>query len=133
MVCYPDAYIWDAHTGALVRKIISRTGQIGGCTFSPDGMSVLTASTDNVSHLWDLATGQEIRRFTGFAATVSAANLTPDGKRVAFGFTDGTVRFEPVDNKESVSWLCGKLWRDLTADERALYEIKDTEPTCPNP
>jgi WD40 repeat protein len=130
MACASDGYVWDAHTGVLVRKITS-TLSLSGCAFSPDSESVLAVSGDGLAHLWDIATGQEIRRFAGFAAGVSMAAMSPDGRRIALGLSDGTVRFAPVDYKESVSSLCGKLLRDFTADERALYEIKGTQPTCP--
>jgi WD40 repeat protein len=132
MACGPDAYVLDAHTGAIVRKIAGRPGPISGCAFSPDSKSVLTSGSDNAAHLWDIATGQEIRRFAGFpSGVVSTGGFSPDGKRIVVSLADGTVQFEPVDYRESVSWLCGKLWRDFSADERDLYEIKDTRPTCP--
>jgi WD40 repeat protein len=131
MACFPDAYIWDAHTGTLVRKIAGNGGPINGCSFSPDSKSVLTSGLDNAAHIWDIATGQEIRRFAGYSSGVVGASFAPDGKRIVVGLSDGTVQFAPEDYRESISWLCGKLWRDLTADERALYEIKDNTPTCP--
>jgi WD40 repeat protein/class 3 adenylate cyclase len=130
MACSPDAYIWDAHTGALVRKIAGRPSLIFNCTFSRDSTSVLTSGSDNAAHLWDIASGQEIRRFAGFSSGVLGTDIAPDGKRIVVGLSDGTVHVAPVDYRESMSWLCGKLWRDLTADERALYEVKDTKPTC---
>jgi WD40 repeat protein len=131
MACFPDAYIWDAHTGALVRKIAGRPGQIAVCAFSQDSKGVLTSGSDNAAHLWDIASGQEIRRFAGYSSGVTSVSFSPDGKRIVMSLADGTVQFAPLDYRESMSWLCGKLWRDLTADERDLYEIKDTTSTCP--
>jgi WD40 repeat protein len=131
MACGPDAYIWGTDTGALVGKIVSRGGSINDCVFSADSKSVLTSGSDNAAHMWDIATGQEVRRFAGYPAGVNTATFAPDGKRIVVGINDGTVGFAPVDYRESMSWLCGKLWRDLTADERALYEIKDNSTTCP--
>jgi len=49
------AQIWDAKTGALQTKLEGHTDAVGCCTFSPDGLHVLTASDDEAARPWNVA------------------------------------------------------------------------------
>jgi WD40 repeat protein len=62
---------------------------------------------------------------------VDAVKFSPDGKYALTGSTDGTIRLWVVDYHKMVNDLCSRLLRDLTADERAEYNITDMTPTCP--
>ena len=44
---------------------------------------------------------------------------------------DGTARLWDVDYHDTIRYLCSRLLRDFTDDERAQYGITDKEPTCP--
>jgi WD40 repeat protein len=81
--------------------------------------------------LWDVQTGQELRRFAGHTAGVEDAVFSPDGKYILTGSDDKTARLWDVDYHTTMQYLCSRLLRDLTPDERAQYGITDTTPTCP--
>jgi WD40 repeat protein len=79
------------------------------------------------------ATGEELRRLVGHADGVVWAEFSPGDKTALTGSNDSTARLWYTDYRDDMTYLCGKLLRDFTADERAAYETKETQPTCPKP
>jgi WD40 repeat protein len=128
------ARLWDVATGQVVREFVGHTNIIWNVAFSPDGRYVVTASVDKTARLWDVATGQQLRVFPGYAnAAVGSAIVSPDGRTVAVGSFDGVTQLTDVDVHTLVQSVCARVLRDVTADERALYSIKDATPTCVKP
>jgi len=124
------ARLWDAHTGEQLRRFVGHTDIIWGVVFSPDGKYILTGSGDKTARLWDVQTGQELRRFTGHTAIVNTVAFSPDGRRVLTGSNDGTARLWDADYHDTIRYLCTRLLRDFTDDERAQYGIPNDGPTC---
>jgi Tol biopolymer transport system component len=125
------ARLWDVQTGKEVRQFIGHTSGIFTAIFSPDGQTIATASPDSTARLWDVQTGQELRRFTGHTAGVEVVAFSPDGKHILTGSDDGTAMLWDVDYHTTMNYLCSRLLRDFTEEERAQYGITDTTPTCP--
>jgi len=125
------ARLWDVQTGKEVRQFIGHTDLIWTAIFSPDGKYIATASADGTARLWDTQTGQELRRFVGHTAGVENVAFSPDGKYILTGSDDGTARLWDVDYHETIRYLCTRLLRDFSNDERAQYGITDDAPTCP--
>ncbi len=125
------ALLLDASNGKEVRRFVGHTGTIWSALFSPDGKYLLTASDDKTARLWEVGTGNEIRRFAGHTAAVESAAFSPDGKYVLTGSDDRTARVWDTSYQDTIDYLCGKLLRDFSDDERAQYGITDKEPTCP--
>jgi len=124
------ARLWNAQTGAQLRQFIGHTDIVWGVAFSPDGKHILTGSQDKTARLWDVQTGAELRRFIGHTGIVNTVAFSPDGKHVLTGSTDGTARLWDVDYHDTIRYLCARLVRDFTADERAQYGISNDGPTC---
>ena len=125
------ARLWDVATGEELRAFRGHTGQVLGAAFSPDGKIVLTTGDDETARLWDPQSGKELRSFVGHDGGVSTAVFSPDGKYILTSSDDKTARLWFTDYQDTISYVCGLLTRDLTPDERAKYDIRDQEPTCP--
>jgi WD40 repeat protein/DNA-binding SARP family transcriptional activator len=124
------AWLWDVKTGQNVRQFIGHSDVIWRAAFSPDAHFIATASADGTARLWDAQTGQELRRFIGHAAGVEGVTFSPDGKYLLTGSDDGTARLWDVDYHTTMQYLCSRILRDFTDEERAQYGISDTEPIC---
>ena len=79
------------------------------------------------------ATGQEVREFIGNAGQVLAVGFTKDGQSVLTGGEDGLLRLWRLDWHDVVALACARLQRDFSADERTLYVINGSAPTCAKP
>ena len=55
-----------------------------------------------------------------------------DGRHVVTGDTQSAIAWRTT-LEEVTAFACAQLTRDLTAEERALYNIADDEPTCAEP
>jgi WD40 repeat protein/class 3 adenylate cyclase len=125
------AMLWDIETREEVRQFTGHTEGIYTAIFSPDGRYVATASLDSTARLWDVETGQELRRFIGHTAAVENVAFSPNGNYLVTVSDDGTGRLWDVDYHTTMDYLCSRLLRDFTAEERAQYGIIDNSPTCP--
>jgi WD40 repeat protein len=89
------------------------TGPVNVARFSPDGLRVLTASTDQTARLWDAATGRELVRYSGHTASVEHAAFSPDCLHIVTASKDNTARVWDAASGSSVSILRG-LNRPIT-------------------
>jgi len=95
--------LWDVTTGKEIRALTGHTKEmqstwagekdalIISLAFSPDGLYVLSGSSDKTLKLWDVATGREIRTFTGHTGMVSSVAFSPDGRYALSGSWDSTL------------------------------------------
>jgi len=127
------ARLWDVQTGQEIRQFIGHTENIWSVVFSADGKTIATASNDGTARLWDVQTGQELRSLVGHTAGVENVIFSPDGKFIATASDDGTARLWDVDYHTTMEYLCSRLLRDFTDEERIQYNITDHEPTCRKP
>ena len=125
------ARLWDAQTGVELRQFIGHVDLLWSVAFSLDGKYIATASGDGTVRIWDVQTGKGLRRLVGHTAAVENVVFSPDGKYVLSGSDDGTARLWDVDYRTTMNYLCSRLLRDFSADERAEYDITDDKPTCP--
>jgi len=101
----PDVLLWDAHTGALVRRLVGHTTDIDYLAFSPDSTRLATVASqgDDRTIIWDTRTGKKVRTIPGLGlgGFLLGARFSPNGERVVIGEArgDGNVTVRVVDVK----------------------------------
>ncbi|MEH2040959.1 nSTAND1 domain-containing NTPase, partial [Nostoc sp.] len=66
-------------------------GYVLSVSFSPDGKTIATASSDNTARLWRF-NGQLLQEFKGHQGSVWGVSFSPDGKTIATASDDNTAR-----------------------------------------
>lgn len=96
---------WNAANGALI-KTFDSVGLITRFAISPDGASVLIATTDNKIHLMDTESGKEKGTFTGHSTPITGMDFTPDSQGVISLEANGkiilwdAVKIKPVAERD---------------------------------
>ena len=65
-------------------------------SFSRDGLTLASGSSDRTVRLWDVASATEIATLTGHTDGVHSVSFSPDGATLASGSSDRTVRLWDV-------------------------------------
>ncbi|KAM3112521.1 toll/interleukin-1 receptor domain-containing protein [Phormidesmis sp. 146-33] len=68
-------------------------------SFSPDGQTIASGSTDSTVKLWDLQ-GRELQTLKGHSSAVTSVSFRPDGQTIASGSTDNTVKLWDRQGRE---------------------------------
>ena len=84
-------HLWDTATGVQMPSLDVDGGGDTIVTYSPDGYTFASGSTDNTVRLWDAATGAHLHTLEGHTGDIYSVAFSPDGHTLASGSTDGTV------------------------------------------
>jgi WD40 repeat protein len=99
-----DAWVWDAATGELIRKIaLPRTSVMCGA-LSPDGKTVALAENGKTLFLYDAVSGEERARLTGGNDRSHAMAMSADGKWLASGDGQSVILWDAEKTKISRRW-----------------------------
>jgi WD40 repeat protein len=130
------ARVWETRTGILLASLGGHEEGMTAAAFSPDGRRVVTACGESV-RLWDAAsfsdpapTARRHRPLAVLAGDAKKRNFqtaffSPDNRwllTVAHGSAGATAQLWPMDPLPAAA---ARKPRDLTAEERELYEILD--------
>ncbi len=124
--------LFEMDSGQQQKTFAGHTAGVRDLAFSPDGQLLLSGSVDGTARLWDLASGMEQRRYDRRPFTVHGVAFAPDSRTLLVSSSDGTARRFDVDYHDTINYLCSRLLRDLSDEERGQYGINDRPPRCPS-
>ena len=84
--------LWDATTGREVRPPMLGAADVNALAFSPDGILILTGSTDGTVRVWDTVSGQAVGAPFLHPHGVNAVAFSPDatGRLILVACGDGS-------------------------------------------
>ena len=66
----PGIWLYDTQTGEELSLLTGHTDDVNSVSFSPDGQTLASGSSDETLRLWDVGTGRVIRTLTGHTSWV---------------------------------------------------------------
>jgi len=101
-------------------------GPVNSAEFSPDGLQVVTASSDQTARTWDVITGEPRGSPMAHEAAVEFAAFSPDGRRVVTLTRDGWAR---IWDPASGAALTPPLAHSRKRSRRTYYPAIAFEPS----
>jgi WD40 repeat protein len=84
--------VWDADSGELLHTITGHEDFVLGASYSPDGETIVTTSSDGTAQMWDASTFEWKLTMSGHSGSVFTAAFNLDGDQIATASYDGTVK-----------------------------------------
>ena len=95
-----DIAIIDAITGSLTATLSEHTSDVASITFSSDGTSLASGSSDMTIKLWDMQTGGVIKTLCGHLKQINSVSFSQDCTVIASGSDDCTIRLWDIETGE---------------------------------
>lgn len=80
-----------------VIRYVGHTSDVWALRYTPDGQSLISASSDGTVRVWEAATGLQQRVFEMNVGKMLAADVSPDGTVAAVGGATGEIVVWDVD------------------------------------
>ena len=106
VLCLPHTFAQDVPYTQLISGE-GHTGRVLSVSFSPDGKTLASGSSDRTLRLWHADTGTHLKTLEGHTETVLSVSFSPDGKTLASGSFDSTIRLWDADTGTHLKTLEG--------------------------
>ncbi len=118
-----EAGLRDAATGELRAAFAGHAEGVLGCAVSPDGLSVVSTSSDGTLRLWSVATERELALFWQKGRGFDRPMFSKDGRVLAAGSGYGTGGQVQIWRAPS--------WEEITAIEKARPAVETRDERLP--
>jgi len=106
-----EAALRQAVYGVRERRLEGHSHWVSSVAFSPDGLTLATASWDNTIKLWNLQTQTAIATLTGHSHWVTSVAFSPDGLALATASWDNTIKLWNLQTQTAIATLTGhSVW-----------------------
>ncbi|MFM9263798.1 serine/threonine-protein kinase [Tychonema sp. BBK16] len=99
--------LWNLDNGMLLGTLKGHSSDVRSIAFSPDGLTIASASHDNTIKLWRVNTRELLYTFYGHTNHVTSIAFHPDGKTLASGSDDLTVKLWSLNSRKLIRTLKG--------------------------
>jgi WD40 repeat protein len=98
--------LWDLSTGQIAQRL-EHKNPVLGVQFSPDNLSLASASADKTVQVWNVATGKQGIPLKGHAGAVHSVAFSPDGRRLVSASFDHSVKLWDHHSGQAILTLRG--------------------------
>ncbi|MTJ48802.1 WD40 repeat domain-containing protein [Dolichospermum sp. UHCC 0259] len=93
--------------GSEYNRLEGHTNSVNSVSFSSDGKTLASGSSDETIKLWNVETGDKIRTLSGHTSSVHSVSFSADGKTLASGSGDYTIKLWNVETGDEIRTLSG--------------------------
>lgn len=97
--------LWDVATGKHKRTLTGHSGWISALTYSPDGTTLASASTDGTIRLWDGIIGEYKNTLEGHLQNVALVLFSSNSTRLVSWGNDATARLWDTDTGKQITLI----------------------------
>ncbi|MBW4623147.1 MAG: caspase family protein [Cyanosarcina radialis HA8281-LM2] len=94
-------------------RLEGHTAWVTSVSFSPDGQTLASASSDSTIKLWR-PDGTLLKTLQGHTKDVHSVSFSPDGQLIASASSDSTIKLWRPD---------GTLWKTLTGHKKVVWSV----------
>ncbi|BAZ18044.1 WD-repeat protein [Calothrix sp. NIES-4071] len=88
-----------------VKTLKGHTDVVFGVSYSPDGKTLASTSSDKTIKLWNTETGKAIQTIKGHTSSIINVSYSPNAKIIASASTDKTVKLWDIRNIKAVKTI----------------------------
>ena len=114
--------LWDTHTKIVVEELKGHKSRVNSIAFTEDDALLASASYDGTIQLWVMNNLGELPIvLKDNDSYIWDIAFTAGNKHLIAGGNNGETRVWPTDASDMASELCGKLKRNMSAEEWKRY------------
>ncbi|MEG4798846.1 hypothetical protein QUA69_27735, partial [Microcoleus sp. LAD1_D1] len=107
-----------------IATLTGHSSSVLSIAFSPDGLTLASASFDKTIKLWHLQSQKPIATLTGHSSSVLSIAFSPDGKTLASASFDKTIKLWIWDVDKLMALGCNWSGDYLRTNPKATEEDK---------